>query len=234
MVLREELVIEEQVEVQGGQDTLTEAILGSIFKYDHEVQCLAYKKVMNKVCPVSATMSKGFCIICHFSEDSLAILPTLSTSPPSFQPGNCLTQARMNTLGLFKNDFLWLEEQKLIIQVLLNNKIGLAWDKSEKGHFWEDYFAPVKIPVVKHIPWTRKSLAVPPGIYDKVIALIKQKIESGIYELSYSSYCHQWFTVAKKNGDIHIIHNLMPLNAVTISNSQSPPLVYLYAEQCSA
>ncbi|KXN90113.1 hypothetical protein AN958_05132 [Leucoagaricus sp. SymC.cos] len=28
--------------------------------------------------------------------------------------------------------------------------------------------------------------------------------------------------------------NLTPLNTVTIHNSQEPPLVYLYAEQCSA
>lgn len=31
-----------------------------------------------------------------------------------------------------------------------------------------------------------------------------------------------------------IVHNLTPLNAVTIRDSQEPPLIYLYAEQCAA
>ena len=50
---------------------------------------------------------------------------------------------------------------------------------------------------------------------------------------SYSSYCHQWFTVAKKDRNICIVHNLTLLNAITIYDTQEPPLVYLYAEQCS-
>lgn len=58
-------------------------------------------------------------------------------------------------------------------------------------------------------------------------------MDSGAYEPSYSSYRHQWFTVAKKDGNIQIVHNLTPLNAVTIRDSQERPLVYLYAEQCS-
>jgi len=92
----------------------------------------------------------------------------------------------------------------------------------------------VKIPVQEHVPWARKTLPIPPGIREKVIELIQKKIDSGVYEPSYSSYHHQWFTVAKKDGNVRIIHNLTPLNAVTICDTQEPPLVYLYAEQCSA
>ena len=77
------------------------------------------------------------------------------------------------------------------------------------------------------------SLPIPPGICDKVIALIKQKITAGVYKPSNSSYCHQWFCVAKKNGDICIVHNLGPLNAITIKDAVQPPLVEHYAEQCS-
>jgi len=91
----------------------------------------------------------------------------------------------------------------------------------------------VKIPVQEHVPWARKTLPIPPGIHEKVIELIWKKIDSGVYEPSYSSYCHQWFTVAKKDGNVRIVHNLTPLNAVTIRDTQEPPLVYLYAEQCS-
>jgi len=76
--------------------------------------------------------------------------------------------------------------------------------------------------VQEHVPWAQKTLPIPPGICEKVIELIWKKIDSGVYEPSYSSYHHQWFTVAKKDRNICIIHNLTPLNAVTIHNLQEP------------
>ncbi|KAF8629695.1 hypothetical protein AX17_005585, partial [Amanita inopinata Kibby_2008] len=133
----------------------------------------------------------------------------------------------MDMLGLFNNEFLTTEERKLIAEVLVKNEMGLAWEEAEKGRFHDEYFSPVKIPVIKHVPWTKKSLPIPPGICNKVINLIRRKVESGVYKLSYSSYRHQWFTVAKKDGNVQIIHNLMPLNAVTVRDSQEPPLVQL-------
>ena len=117
--------------------------------------------------------------------------------------------------------------------MLLLNEKELAWEKTEKGRFRDDYFSPVKIPVQEYVPWAQKILLIPPGIHKKVIELIWKKIDTGLYELSYSSYHHQWFTVAKKHGNVHIVHNLTLLNAVTIYDIQEPPLVYLYAEQYS-
>jgi len=90
----------------------------------------------------------------------------------------------------------------------------------------------VKIPVQEHVPWARKTLLILPEICEKVIELIRRKVDSGVYEISYSSYCHQWFTVAKKNRSLCIVHNLTPLNAITVCDSQEPPLIYLYTEQC--
>jgi len=67
-----------------------------------------------------------------------------------------------------------------------------------------------------------------------VIELIRRKVDSGVYKTSYSSYYYQWFIVAKKDGNLHIVHNLTPLNVITVCDSQELPLIYLYAEQCSA
>ena len=102
------------------------------------------------------------------------------------------------------------------MQVLLRNEKGLAWEELEKRRFQDEYFLPVKIPVQEHVPWARKTLPILPSIHEKVINLIQKKVESGVYEPSYSSYRHQWFTVAKKNGNVRIVHNLTPLNAITI------------------
>jgi len=144
-----------------------------------------------------------------------------------------LTHARIEELGLLMNEFLWPEERELVAQVLQVNERGLAWEETEKGRFQDEYFSPVKIPVQEYVPWTRKTLPILPGIHKKVIELIRKKIDSEVYEPSYSSYRHQWFTVAKKDGNVRIVHNLTPLNAVTICDTQEPPFVYLYAEQCS-
>ena len=77
-------------------------------------------------------------------------------------------------------------------------------------------------------------MPIPPGIHKKVINLIRRKVKSEVYEILYSFYCHQWFIVAKKDGNLCIIHNLTPLNVITVHDLQKPSLIYLYVEQCSA
>ena len=68
---------------------------------------------------------------------------------------------------------------------------------------------------------------------DEVVKLIKSKIVSGTYEPSDSSYQSHWFCVPKKNGKFQIVHDLQPLNTVTIKNMGLLPNVELYAEHCT-
>jgi len=119
--------------------------------------------------------------------------------------------------------FLWPEEQKLTTQVLCNNELALTWDESEKGHFCDDYFELVVIPTIEHTPWVHWQSPIPPSICDEVIKLIKSKIASGVYEASNSSYQSRWFCIAKKNSSIQIVHNLQPLNAVTVKDAATLP-----------
>jgi hypothetical protein len=99
---------------------------------------------------------------------------------------------------VFKNQFLWPEEQKLAALVLKNNELALAWDESEKGHFRDDYFPPVIIPTIEHVPWVHRQPPIPPGIKEEVIKLIKSKIASGVYEPSNSSYQSRWFASQRR------------------------------------
>src|SRR6201999_4631326 len=71
---------------------------------------------------------------------------------------------------------------------------------------------------------------IPAGIRDEVCEIIKTKIESGTYEPSSSSYRSRWFTVLKKNGKLRIVHDLQPLNAVTIRDAGVPPYMEQLAE----
>jgi hypothetical protein len=191
----------------------------------------AYKKVADRVKPVATTMPAHARIIRHFPEDPLLSLPTVSHTPSDFIPGTRLTSECMEELGISRNKFLWPEEQKLAAHVLLINEQALAWDETEKGRFRDDYFPPVVIPTIEHTPWVHRQPPIPPGIRDEVITLIKSKMASGIYEPSNSSYQSSWFCVTKKNGSIRIIHNLQPLNSVTVKDAATLPYVKLFAEQ---
>jgi len=164
-------------------------------------------------------------IIQRFPEDPLLTLTPLTLHPPDFSSGQCLTHEHMTDLGILDNTFLWPNEQKLAAHVLCINKLALAWDESEKGRFCDEYFDPMVIPTIKHTPWVHRQPPIPPGIWDEVIKLIKSKIASGIYESSNSSCQSRWFCVAKKNGSIHIVHDLQPLNAITVKDAATLPYI---------
>ena len=108
---------------------------------------------------------------------------------------------------------------------------AFAWDDSERGHFREDFFSPIEIPVVPHTPWVLRNIPIPPGIYDEVCAVIKRKIDAGVFEPSNSSYRSRWFCVLKKDGkSLRIVQSLEPLNKVTIQHSGVPPFTDQLAE----
>ncbi|SJL10265.1 uncharacterized protein ARMOST_13649 [Armillaria ostoyae] len=191
-----------------------------------------YKKVANRTKPVPTTLPEEFRIIREITGDPLAKIPILSPHPPEFTPTGRYTQEGYDIIE--KNhpgDFLWPEERKLMHHFMMEQNEGFAWNESQKGKFREDFFPPVVIPVIEHIPWVHKNIPIPPGLYHEVIDIVKDKIASGIYKPSSSSYRSKWFTVFKKDGQsLRIVHDLQPLNAVTIWNSGVPPFIEQLAE----
>jgi transposase InsO family protein len=97
-------------------------------------------------------------------------------------------------------------------------------------HFADDYFSPYIIPTVDHIPWTYKNIPIPPGIRNEVVEIIREKIAAGVYEPSQASYRSQWFCVKKKSGKLRIVHDLQPLNGVTIRDADVPPILDEFVE----
>ena len=138
---------------------------------DPAILVLKYKRVDKKVRPVPTTLPEEYRSVCHIPEDPLLSLPPLPTHPPDFTPGERLSQERLDELQLNRDNFLWPEELKLVQHILKVNERALAWTDAEKGRFKDEYFAPVKIPVIKHVPWAQKNLPIPPGILEKVIKL---------------------------------------------------------------
>src|SRR5882672_6471827 len=118
------------------------------------------------------------------------------------------------------SEFLWLEEEKVMLFLIKAQEAAIAWDPSERGNFRKNYFKPIVIPTVEHIPWVEQNIPILPGIYDEVIRIIKEKIKVGIYERSNSSYQSKWVCILRRDGQsLRIVHDLQPLNAVTIKDS---------------
>jgi len=134
-------------------------------------------------------------------------------------------------MNVNQKQFLWPEEEKLVHHLIKLQEFAFAWTEDEKGKFSSDYFDPVVIPTVEHIPWSLKNIPIPPGIFSHVVEIIKEKLATGIYELSNSSYWSHWFCVLKKDGkSLRLMHDLQPLNSVAIKDAGLPPMVEQYAE----
>ncbi|KAF7971177.1 hypothetical protein HWV62_21928 [Athelia sp. TMB] len=176
----------------------------------------AYKSVAKKVKPVSGTFPEAARVRRTIPEDPLATVPKLSPHPPKFAPSQHLTQERLDSLEINKNGFLSEEEQRLFEQVVKNNEKTLAFEETDRGTLKDSYFSPYIMPVVPHEPWELKNIPIPPGIRDKVIAILKEKLSAGVYEPSQSSYRSRWFCVLKKNGKLRLVHDLQPLNKISI------------------
>jgi hypothetical protein len=201
---------------------------------DLPVEVLAYKKAAKKVHSVAASLPEDFHVIQRRPEDPLLSLPKLPPHPPAFTPGARLTQDRFDGLELNASGFLWPEEVKLAAHILKVNEKALAWTEAEQGSFRDDYFSPVKIPTVAHTPWIHKNILIPTSLLDKIIDMFKEKIAASMYEPSDASYHSRWFCIPKKNGSLRLVHDLQPLNAVTIYNAAVPPLVDQFVEGIAA
>ena len=190
-----------------------------------------YKPVALKTRPVLGELADKFRIIRNVRGDPLADLPTLNPRPPKFTPCGRYTQERKDLFDQANAGFLWPDERDLLHHFMMIHQDGFAWADSERGHFREDFFPPVDMPVIPHTPWVQRNIPIPPGIYDDVCKLIKKKIDAGVFEPSNSSYRSRWFCVVKKDGkSLRIVQSLEPLNKVTIQHSGVPPFTEQLAE----
>lgn len=106
----------------------------------------------------------------------------------------------------------------------------LAFVETDRGTIREDYFSPYVMPTISHTPWEERNIPIPPGIKNKVIELLKQKMDTGVYEHCQSAYRSKWFCVLKKNGKLRLVHDLQALNAVSIRDAGGPPILDEFVE----
>jgi RNase H-like domain found in reverse transcriptase/Integrase zinc binding domain len=190
-----------------------------------------YKPVDRKIKPVPGILPEQARVIRKIPEDPLISLPHLSFHPPEFLPTSKLTTERMEEFKLNENTGLLLEEKKLFSHIIQLTEPVWAFDPSERGTMRDDYFSPYIIPLVEHIPWADRNIPIPPGILPQVVTLLREKVAAGVYEPSQASYRSKWFCVLKKSGTLRIVHDLQPLNKVTIKDAGLPPNLDEFVEQ---
>ena len=193
-----------------------------------------YKRVDQKIKPVAGTFPEFARVTRQFPEDPLLTLPILTPHPPEFKPTERISEEGIKMLLINEEGWLWPEEIKLFQHIMVLNQDALAFEEDQRGTFKESYFSPYIIPVEPHTPWVYKNIPIPPGIKDKVIQLLKDKMKAGVYEHSQSAYRSRWFCVLKKNGKLRIVHDLQPLNKVTIRDAGLPPIVDDFVEPFAA
>ena len=179
-----------------------------------------YKRVALKVKSVIGELPDKFRIIWNIIKEQLKDLPILPTWLPTFVLIGWYTQEQKEIFNKLNAGFLLPAERDLMHYVMMVHNDGFAWETLERGHFWEDFFPPVNIPVILHKPWVQWNRPIPLGLYDELCRLVKDKIDAGVFELSNSSHRSRWFVVVKKDGkSLCIIQSLEPLNQVTIVHS---------------
>src|SRR6266568_1958539 len=190
----------------------------------------AYKRVDKKIHPVSMQLPPDCEVIRRSPEDPLLTLPQLVMHPPEFVPTTKITQERLTELNINATGFLWPEEEKLFQHIMRLNEKSIAFEDVERGTLKESYFSPYIIPTIPHIPWEYRNIPIPPGLMPKVLDLLKLKLKAGVYEQSQSSYRSRYFFILKKNGKLRIVHDLQPLNKVTIRDAGMVPIIDDFVE----
>ncbi|KNZ76913.1 hypothetical protein J132_10859 [Termitomyces sp. J132] len=170
-----------------------------------------YKSIAMKTKPVASHVSKDFQIEHQIIGNPLVIIPPLNPNLPPF----VLKLVKDHDTG-----FLTSDKIKVLVDMVAKQEKAFAWEDSERGSLHPDFFPPVCIPTIPHVPWVQHNHPILPGLEKEVCKIICNKISAGIYEPLNSAYCLQWFCVLKKNGKLRIVHSLEPLNCVTI---QVPP-----------
>lgn len=190
-----------------------------------------YKPVALKTKPVLADLPEKYRIVRNIKGDPLATLPVLTPNPPKFEPYGRYTQERKELFEVNNCGFLFPAEMDLLHHFMILHQDGFAWTDNERGHFREDFFPPVEMPVIPHKPWVLRNHPIPPGIHGKVCDTMSSKVQAGVFETSSSPYRSKVHYVPKKNGiDIRIVQCLEPLNKVTIQHSGVPPFTEQLAE----
>ncbi|KAI7945575.1 hypothetical protein MJO29_011963 [Puccinia striiformis f. sp. tritici] len=123
----------------------------------------------------------------------------LTPFPPEFTPTWKITEERLKVVNFGPKDLLWEEEFKLFKHLIITRQDAFAFGPEERGLLKHTYGQPYVIPVIKHEPWQQKPIPIPTAIKDQFIELVRERIKTGLYEQSFSTYSSPGFCVKKQD-----------------------------------
>ena len=183
-----------------------------------------YKPVARKVVPVSTLDPDS--IIPEHKPIQIANPPELSVCPIPLEElpyMKKMTQDRVSSvISRIPAGFLTKAEVELLIGVFMANEGAVAFTDAERGSFLAKYYPDYVIRTVPHEPWQKKPICLLQSRREEVLQIMKTHILTGRYEPSSASYHSTFFAVEKKGGLLRIVHDLQPLNAVTIRDATLP------------
>ncbi|KNZ78047.1 hypothetical protein J132_02338 [Termitomyces sp. J132] len=160
----------------------------------------------------------------HILDNPLVMMPPLNPNLPPFIPTQQSTSEWQAKLIRDHNTgFLTSNKINILVNVVTKQEKAFALEDSEQGSLCPNFFLPVCIPTIPHVPWIQHNCPIPPGLEKEVCEIICDKTKAGMYEPLNSAYHSCWFCVLKKNGKLRIVHSIEPLNCVTICHSGVPP-----------
>jgi RNase H-like domain found in reverse transcriptase len=83
---------------------------------------------------------------------------------------------------------------------------------------------------IEHVLWHLPPIPILKAIKEEMIAMLKSQVEAGTLEPSCSSYQSWVFIVAKPTGGLWVVHDLQPLNAMSVQDSMLPPNIGEFVE----
>ncbi|KAF9503309.1 hypothetical protein BS47DRAFT_1310004 [Hydnum rufescens UP504] len=128
-------------------------------------------------------------------------------------------------LGKIPAGFLSTEEVDLLAYLILLYQEAFAFEEHKRGTFNTEYFPPHEMPTIPHEPWMKKNIRIPLGWMDDILKLLQEQFDSRNTNTPPSSYHSTIFAVEKKSSLLHLVHNLQPLNGVTIRDAGLPPRI---------
>ncbi|MBW0567642.1 hypothetical protein O181_107357 [Austropuccinia psidii MF-1] len=191
---------------------------------DHQILAAKYKSVLKKVRTGNEPMPQD--LNPPLERPPLSRDPyetPLSPNPPIFQETFKVTHERLQAVNFGPPGWFSNEGINFLKNIINLKEKEIAFCEEERGLLKHLYGKPYKIPVIPHEPWKKKPIPIPKSILPQFTELIRERIRTGLYEKSTSSYTSPIFCVAKSNGKLRIVHDLQELNKVAIKDAGLPP-----------
>ncbi|KAG6879173.1 hypothetical protein C0992_004638 [Termitomyces sp. T32_za158] len=112
-----------------------------------------YKPVALKTKPVASSVSKDFRIEQKIIGNPLADMPPLTPNPPPFVlTGRFTNKRRKQFLANHNKGFLTAAKLNVLTNLMAKQNKAFAWEDSECGSLRTNFFLPIVIPTIPHIP----------------------------------------------------------------------------------